>query len=250
MNNNIPFPSGEEKAASVSYILEKGVPRPRGLASLGDMSAALGIRGLFFGVEDSLLLALLCAAAMLALSAAYAQARPERLCLILFSVSPAAYALLQLLTGWKERLSGTYEQKMACRYTIREVNALRMLCFSGVSVILSVLLGVGFSRLRVCVLPLWRLLGLSFAALFLYASLSMAALLLGRGPGRRLIAPGAWLAVTGLLAALGAEAERFLLNLPPAVSLVAAAGAAALYLSLLSKYCFTREKGALVHAVC
>lgn len=56
---NIPMPTEQEKERSIQWILDNGLPQKESFGeSLSELWHSIGVRGLFFGVEDSSLLAL------------------------------------------------------------------------------------------------------------------------------------------------------------------------------------------------
>jgi hypothetical protein len=90
-----------------------------------------------------------------------------------FMASPLCYALLYFLGIWKERLLGTFELKMTLRVSLKELLILRMLAFSGISLIVSVGSNILIWQLLGQELSLMRLFSLSFASLFLFANIQL-----------------------------------------------------------------------------
>ena len=126
----IIFPSEEEKEKSISFIVAKGMPKPhRFFRELYTMFQAVGFRGMFFGVGDSIFLAVLCTIFSLCGSVLLMYKSENGIVISLFLVSPFLYGIVQAMTTWKDWMTGVYEQKMVCRYTLRQVNTLRMLFF-------------------------------------------------------------------------------------------------------------------------
>src|SRR5690606_5690902 len=87
--------------------------------------------------------------------------------------SPLCYALLYFLGMWKERLLGTFELKMTLRVSLKELLILRMLAFSGISLIVSVGSNLLIWQLLGQELSLMRLFSLSFSSLFLFANIQL-----------------------------------------------------------------------------
>ncbi|MCM1468375.1 MAG: hypothetical protein NC086_09520, partial [Alistipes sp.] len=172
----VSYPTEEEKNKSIARILEKGVVPPRRL--LGGLIGILRevrVRDLFFGVGDCVFLAFLGVfllwggvfrAVMKQADAAY---------LLIFFFSPFLYALLHTLTVWKDIMAGTYEQLMVLKISLRRMTVLRMFVFGGFSVVLTVLTGVCFFVLLPGSVSVFKVLGLSFTSLFLFAWLELLA---------------------------------------------------------------------------
>ena len=123
--NPIPMPTQEERAQSIRQAVEAGLPpaRPRW--------RELPWSALVFGVEDCLFLAAILGGLCFFSAVPLAQEQHYALSALLFTVSPALYAALQVLTAWKDSQSGTLEWKRTCRVSPRTVAALRMLAFGG-----------------------------------------------------------------------------------------------------------------------
>lgn len=165
--NPIPMPTQEERAQSIRQAVEAGLPpaRPRW--------RELPWSALVFGVEDCLFLAAILGGLCFFSAVPLAREQHYALSALLFTVSPALYAALQVLTAWKDSQSGTLEWKRTCRVSPRTVAALRMLAFGGAASAACLPLDVLVWALSGGRLSLPRLLGLSFAGLFVYAALTL-----------------------------------------------------------------------------
>lgn len=260
----ILFPSEEEKNQSIALILAKGMPKPQHIfRTLAEMLHTLGIRGIFFGVGDSVFLAILCTVCLLILTAYLFISSWSIELILLFGFSPFLYASLQSLTTWKEHLSGTYEQKMVCKYSLHQVNILRMLLFGGSSVFLCIGVSLLISIAGHSVSLFFRLLGISFSALFLFAVLE---LLTERHttllkPARKLwsfyfsvplncfLAPLIWAMLCTVLVLFRNQTSIWLLELPVAVFWVIAIAGAVTYFKLIRDTFFKYKEGAVSYAV-
>ena len=248
----VELPTPAEKERSINAILAAALPAPRRLRSdLPALLRSLGLRGLFFGVEDCAFLALLLSAALWGLLRALTlDIAPDalmELAPLFFFASPFLYGALHLLTVWKELLAGMYEQKSVCRYSLRQLTALRMLVFGAGNVLLLVPLSVAVSVLSGAAFSPLRLLGIAFAALFLYAALSLAADNALRPPLAMALPPVLWCVAGVALLLFGPAAIAALNALPTALFWLLAAGGAGVYFPLLRHYCFTPKEGALAH---
>ena len=245
MNDNIPYPNETEKAASISYIVDKGVRRQTGLSLIKDAANTLGMSALFFGVEDCLFIALLLTVLLGAFSAAAAMDHAP-IAPLLFLLSPALYAVLHLLTVWKDAMSGTLEWKHTCRLSARAVTALRMLCFGGAAVCVCVLQCFARWYLTRELYSLVWMMSLSFSSLFLYASLSLAL----QAVRWRIAAvtPVIWIAV-GIALLCWNGANVFLLSVPAAVFFLIAAASITVMLFQLKCYVAKPIEGGLSNAI-
>ena len=244
MEDNIPYPDKAEKAASISYIVRTGVRPSGGPARLWETARSIGLRGLFFGVEDCLFISFLLCLLLMGFSAMAAMDQAP-IAPLLFLFSPALYASLSLLTAWKDTMSGTLEWKQTCRISAHTLTALRMLCFGAAAVIICVphclILWQVTGRLYS---PLW-MMSLSFSSLCLYATL---ALTLAVMRCHVIVSPLLWL--SGGIALLCLEpVQNFLLQIPAVVFCLVTIAAVALLLAEMETRLARTVKGGLAHAV-
>lgn len=243
-SNKILLPTQEEKDRAIGAILDQGLTRPMGLAR---RARTLPVGALFFGVGDAVFLAVLLTLLCL-VPAALAAAQQSPLAPVLFLFSPFLYGALQSLTLWKEAQCGTLEWKQTCRVSFRVVAALRMLCFGGASVLVSVGACVLLWTLSGRTVSLLWLLGLSCSSLFLYAALSLALESLGRWRGI-LTPPLLWIGL-GMGLMLWERGAELLLRVPAWVFLLVAAGSLAAFLAGLDRRLRKQREGDGRYAVC
>ncbi len=244
----VEFPSDEEREASIRRIVAAGLPVPRTLRqAVPELIRTVGIRNLFFGVEDCVFLAALLTVLVSAGVVFCVASQPEMLTVLLFIVSPLFYMALHLLTIWKEVMARTYELLMTCRCSLKQLTTVRMLIFGGMSLCCSTALGGGLS----CLWPdgprLLRLFSISFAALFLFAGLSLLAERRWPAPLSGLLVPAVWMALGLSLLLLGERARQLLDGISTMAFLLAGCGGALLYFSALKRYYFTPGEGALTY---
>ena len=248
-NEKILFPAEEEREQSIQKIVAEGTPMPRSLwAAMCQAWRCVGVRGLFCGVEDCVFLALLGAGLIWTAFLGAFEGMFRDLYLPVFLVSPVFYAALYLLSFWKEQMAGTYEQLMVCRLSLRQMTVLRGLCFGSISLVATGCLSVGvWIRFGEAYPPI-RMLGISSAALFLFAWMSLAIEWEIHTPRAHLYAPLAWLA-GGIGLLVWDDARTLLPRVPTVVFLLAAVLFARLYLRELKKYYFKEKEGALAYVV-
>lgn len=245
----IPMPTEAEKRAAVTAILDAALPVPPRLwRTLGRLLKELGPRALFFGVWDCVFLSFLAALCCFAPMAAAARAAPSMLYALLFLLSPALYGLLHLLTWWKELQTGVWQWKAACRICLRQLTALRMLVFGAVSLAASGLAGGALWLLAGRSVPLLRLLGVSFAALLLFAAALLSVQVRSRRTWAPLLVPAGWALLSLSLQLLGDRLLPLWRALPAAALFPAALAAAAVYCHELKRWLFEPREGVVSHA--
>ena len=237
--NEIIPPTAAEREASIRLILDNGLPEREGLLR-AFRHVPLG--ALFAGMGDCLFLSLLISLLCLLPASALASERAP-LAPLLFLLSPAFYALLHLLTSWKERMSGTLEWKRTCRVNFRAVNALRMLCFGGVALLLCVPQCLLLWRVVGKSVSLLWMMGVSFSSLFLYGLLTLSAL-----NWAVWLPPLLWTAA-GIALLCWESAASVLLRVPAALFFALAAGAGVLGAIQLSRYIRRSTEGGIAYAV-
>ena len=246
----IIFPSEEEKEKSISFIVAKGMPKPhRFFRELYTMFQAVGFRGMFFGVGDSIFLAVLCTIFSLCGSVLFMYKSENGIVISLFLVSPFLYGIVQAMTTWKDWMTGVYEQKMVCRYTLRQVNTLRMLFFGGISVVLciggSMVLSIAAQN---CVIFL-RYLGIAFTALVLFAVLDLSVRWYCKTLFGNFLAPFFWLVLGIFMLHTSEWVASVLMGLPVVVFWIFVAGGAVVYVRMLYHWYFIKREGAFSYVV-
>ena len=175
---NIPF-TQDEKENSIAFILKEVDLRPVTFREfLRSYFQEVGFRYLFWGMGDILFIVglLLIGVGILYFPDLHHLLENDHRHEIYFTVfmaSPLCYALLYFLGIWKERLLGTFELKMTLRVSLKELLILRMLAFSGISLIVSVGSNILIWQLLGQELSLMRLFSLSFSSLFLFANIQL-----------------------------------------------------------------------------
>jgi hypothetical protein len=135
----------EEKDILVEEILSKGLVKPMSTpAFLWDMWRNLGFRVIFWETGAAFLISCAIVAMYIALvSLTIIPQEPVRnMYAMLFLFSPAVFISLTLCTEAIERSNGLYEIKMTSKYTIRQVTAFRLLCFSLIGMVSTIIASV------------------------------------------------------------------------------------------------------------
>lgn len=249
-NGHIPYPTPEERNRSIAHIIAEATPQPRRLTTeLPNLFRTVGLRGLIFGIWDCAFLALLASSVIWLGCFAVASQEGVGASLALFVTAPAFWAAMHWLSLWKEWMGGTYELLMTMRCTIHQLTVLRMLVFGAVAVVLSTAVSGAVRMLIVGGPSMIRLCSLSFASLFLYASLCLFIEWWLPPHWGYFTAPVIWAALGVFLLALGARAGAFFDAVPLAAVVLVATGSLIAYIQLLRQTYFIPRKGAISHAV-
>ena len=239
------IPDKKDRDLAIEAILSEGLTQPVSTWKfLLNMRRHLGFRVLFWDTGVAVL-------AACAVTLCYVLFITQQLSLLrtvidgwnvyalIFLFSPALFIGLTLCTEALERISGLYDIKMTCKYSIRQITAFRLLCFS--------LLGTVFTvAVSTVISTVWefgdlvRMISISLGSLFLCSLLVIH--LMRRLRGGWFIGAFAWM-VLGLLPLLffGQAWERLLANFPPAFTTAVA---------IISFVLFLREIKITARGVC
>lgn len=246
---SIKMPSEEEKNKSMSFILDKGLSQKKNNhIKIPELMGKIGIRNLFWGTWDCIFLALIggitLATVFILPFVMYKQILP----IGLFLFSPAIYGLLHFLTIWKEKQVGLYEIKMTCRYSLKELTAVRMAFFGGASVLSDVLFVLILKRQPDVFLSFFQMIGVSLSALFLYGTATLLSLSYARY-SKQWIVPVVWCSVCISPVLFHVDVMEVLMQIPSAVALAVAFLTALLFFVRLEHYVSKSNIGGNYYAV-
>lgn len=234
----IEYPTNEQIEKSVGVICDEGIRKKDTLFSfLKDMTLNLGIKNIFYGVHDVMVISLVitCAAYSLFLfSINNLPGAEEKIYLFSFAFAPFMFALLFFLNFAKEKSSDTFIIKMTCKYSFFYLLAYRMFVFSLLSVAAnSLYILVLFSDFRISFVTV---ISLSLSSLFVY-SLLLIAMLIKFSTVIPIIALSVlWVGADLLLYVYSKDfLMRILKSVPLFVWMIIVAGAAILYFASLPK---------------
>lgn len=229
---NIEYPTPEEQRAAARNIVKAGMPRRRPLAAeVADLCRSLGFGVVFRDMADVVFLSAMAAVCIfISLAENFSHSSdPDQAYELLFAMAPSVYLLLCLLGFWKERMSGTYDVKMSCKYTVCHLTAFRMLVFSCACIVMN-LAAVGILFAAGLVTDYWQAFLVTASSLFLFSVLLLWSLFRGRGLAAPTLTAAAWVPVNLLLGALfGGGYGRFLREMPLWLHLTVALMLACLY---------------------
>jgi len=170
--------NSRRRERTIKTIVRKGMGRRPGLIwTLVAMVRSLGLRNLLFGLWDCVFIGLILTLAVWAtiFGSFMKTAWPSRvdrifgLVVPIFVCSPALFLVVHLLVVLKERNLNTLNLIRTCRWSFRQIAAVRMLLFGMASMMISSLATVLLARTTNPGLPTMTLLGISFSSLFLFS---------------------------------------------------------------------------------
>ena len=182
--------SETQKEAAIQNIVKYGVISPADrIRKLINVALKCPFRILFFGVSDCLFLGVLITACLWLF---LIQLDTRIILCCVFALSPFAYIISFLLTSWKEHALQLYEIRSSCRYTMRQITALRMICFSFINMIINAAALMLLVKMQTAFIPFWKTLGLSFSSLFIYGVMMLFFHIKGKSFLSALIPPMLW----------------------------------------------------------
>lgn len=188
--------SEAEKNHAIKEIIDKGVVSPQDKARKLLATFRFCIpKYVFFDMGDCIFLGML--AAFIGWVMLWS-VNENFLCCALLCASPFAYMATYLLTAWKEYQQQMYEIKMVCFFNLYQVTALRMLYFSSLNLVLNFLLLLFERYFFASEILFWRLLGISFSAIFLYGILVILFQLKGQNRKSFVLPPFLWIMFNSL----------------------------------------------------
>jgi hypothetical protein len=227
------------KNASIEYILSQGLVKPQTTRErISEMLRSIGFRFIFWDTGYSLFFAAVTLAGVLVL---FSFAPDDYRCSASIAVAPLVFLLITMFAETTERTCGLYELKQTCRYTIQQITALRVICYSVVGFVFTVVIATistdsGYEFLS--------LFPLCLSALFLCATLSISCMRFLHGKWVNAVFSAVWVFVNIVIPfSLGEKWEAILREIPIVFSVVLAVlgGAALAYqiskmLSEVKKY--------------
>ena len=220
-----------EKDASIEFILAQGLVKPQTVrARISEMIRALGFRYIFWDTGYGLIFAAVTIFAALAL---FTTVPEDFRYSSAVAAAPLLYLLIMVFAETSERVCGLYDIKQTCRYTIRQITALRVICYSAAgAAFTAVIAALGAESIY----ELAAMFPLCLSALFACAALSLAAIRFLRGNWALAAFSAGWLFISVALPFSQNELwESFLGGVPATLSTIVAAIGAALFIYQVSK---------------
>ena len=239
---NIEMLSEDKKDLAIQQIIEKGIVSPHD--RLKKLTTAFRFcipKYLFFDMGDCIFIGLL--AAFIGWVVLW-RVNDNFLCCSLLAASPFAYMAVYLLTTWKEYQQQMYEIKMVCFFDLYQVTALRMLYFSSLNLVLNFIILFSERSFFHSDILFWRLLGISFSAIFLYGLLLILFQLKGQGRKSFILPPLLWIIANSIAFIFFNEhIEKFIMELSITIVYTVTAVLLLLYLAALYIYMIAGKGG-------
>lgn len=228
---NMNKPTFKEKETAISHILSEGLEQPEGIVEfVKRMYQNLGLTYLFYDLHQVISISVLVILGVIVFStvnmvnATYST---------IFLLSPFSFVIVISLTEWLERSNPLYELKMTFKYTLKDLIAFRTLCYSLISVVISVVLSVGVAG----VLDSLRAMSIAFSALFLCTLFTVVITRRLNHHLSYLTAFGVWGVINVLpLVIFGGSWEMFLSQIPFGLTLAISVGLIYLYVKELKQF--------------
>lgn len=163
-------PSQYEKDKAIEIILAKGLRKPKSLwGYVSNIYATLGLRYIFFDMAFPIIMTVIATFGFIVL---YPLTLEQHIYAMVFAIAPIFFVFIVLFSEMAERVNGMYELKMTCKYTIQQISAFRVLCFSLLGTVFCTFISLYFSLLWVDY-SFYKILSLSLCALFFCALLTL-----------------------------------------------------------------------------
>ncbi|MDR2590366.1 MAG: hypothetical protein LBC71_05210 [Oscillospiraceae bacterium] len=221
----------EERENAVNIILNKGLKRPVSTWTyLNEMYRCLGLRHIFWEALPALLISFVFVffCSFIFFTQLDHLVGNLNIYTTVFMLSPILFIGLTVSTEAIERFSGLFDLKMTGKYTIRQISAFRILCFTLVGTVFTVIVSVIIAT-NIEQIHLFNLLSLALASIFLCSLLIIHSI--RRWRGGWYIGTIIWTTVCVLLMIfVENEFSLFLANISPIITLTVSTIAIILYL--------------------
>ena len=219
--------------------------RPGLIWTLVAMVRSLGLRNLLFGLWDCVFIGLILTAAVWAtvFGSFMKTAWPSRvdrtfgLVVPIFVCSPALFLVVHLLVVLKERNLNTLNLIRTCKWSFRQIAAVRMLLFGMVSMMISSLATVLLAWTTNPGLSTMTLLGISFSSLFLFSLAQIWVEEHMHGELSICLVLGLWIVLGMILYLTRFATAPILVSIPPALSLATGLVLLTIFLLVLHGRC-------------
>lgn len=237
-----------EKDRAIEEILSKGLSKPKSLWEyICEIYRTLGFRYVFFDMAHAVILTVIAITGFIIL---YPLTSAQHIYTALFAVAPVFFVFIVLFTETIEKVSGLYDLKMTCKYTVQQITAFRVLCLSLVGGVFSTLTSLYFSWVFI-VNDFFRAFSLSLCALFLCAFLTIFIIRRFNWKWNHISVILFWVVIDLLPTwILGEQWELFLAQMPVAITMFAAVLACVLFLMETKKLMVVRKRKVAYYVGC
>lgn len=231
---NIIEPNKREKDISIEYILNNGLSKPKSLRCyLREIYRTLGPCYVFMNTAQAIIISAIAAAAF---SLFYPLSHEQNIYSTLFACAPVFFMCIVMFTEAIERTGEMYELKMTLKYTIQQITAFRILCFSFLGTISCILMSFYFSRLTIA-FNFLKAFSVSLCSLFICALLTIFIMEHFNHRWIYFSAMFVWIIISLLPSWIFGQAwELFLSNIPVAITILVAIVVYSLFLLETKKF--------------
>lgn len=222
----------EKKNASIDYILAQGFVKPPTFwECITKMHRTLGWKFIFWDFSYTVIFVCV---TLLGITFLFHHAPVQDFPYsVAFVFSPVLFLLIMLFAEMNERACKLYELKQTCRYTSRQVTALRCIHYSVVGMAFAVFV-TAFATDTTA--QFFRVLPLCLGGLFLCAAIELSVVRLTHSKWAVAISSAVWLVLNlALPLAFGTRWETFLSSIPIVFTIIFAAAGAAVFVHQTNK---------------
>ncbi|MCL2078709.1 MAG: hypothetical protein FWH17_02570 [Oscillospiraceae bacterium] len=220
-----------KKNASIEFILEQGLQKPQTARSqISKMLKTLGFRYIFWDTFYSLFFTAITVACVLLVFAVVPESLRFSACV---AVAPLLFLCITAFTETAQRVCGLYELKQTCLFTLRQITALRVVCYSVIGAVFTAVIAASGAK---SVYEFAAMFPLCLFSLFACAALSLTVMRFKKSKWNLMAYSVLWVFISVALPFSQNELwESFLARIPIAVSSAAALIGFALFAFQISK---------------
>ena len=199
----------KEKNASIEYILARGLVKPpTPWERISKMHRVLGLKFIFWDLSYSIIFV---SVTLLGVTFMLQHAPMDYPYSLALGFSPLLFLLIILFSELNERACGLYELKQTCRYTSRQITALRCIYYSLAGMAFTVIVAAFAAESTT---QFFKVLPLCLGGLFLCAATSLSVIRLTHNRWNIVVLSVAWVFINlSLPIALRENWELFLSGL-------------------------------------
>jgi hypothetical protein len=218
--------TNKEKNKSVDHILTQGLVKPLTFwQRISEMFRVLGLRFVFWDLNYSLIFI---AVTLFGFILFFRHAPVDYQYSVAVGISPMLFLVVTLFAETSVRACGLFELKQTCRYTSRQITALRCIFYSVAGAAFAVTVAAIYTE---GVMQFFRLLTLCLGGMFLCAAIELSIIRLTRQKWFIVIFPCLWVLANIALPFIFREKwELFLSGLPIVFTIVLAVSSAAVFI--------------------
>jgi len=221
----------KNKNKSIEFILEQGFVKPPTFwERISKMFNVFGWKFIFWDLTYSLIFVSI---TLLGTAFLFRHTPMDYENSIAFGFSPVLFLIIVLFAEMTERACGLYELKQTCRYTSRQITALRCIFYSVAGAAFAVII-TAFSAENTA--HFFRLLPLCLGGMFLCGAIELSVIRLSRSKWAIAVFSALWVFINLVLPfTFGVRWELFLSGLPIAITIIFAITGAAVLIYQINK---------------